>query len=529
MNEQQDQVTQAGSAVAAGGRRAAAEFDAIVCGAGSSGSTVAGLLAADADLRVLLLEAGPDDSDERVSDPDRWVENLGSERDWGYVTEPGRSIDRRRLPYSMGKGLGGGSSINVGVWSRGHRRDWDDLAESCRDPRWNYRSVLGAYRELETWSGSPDPDRRGTIGPLHIRPAQPLHPFFSAMLAGAESVGLERYDSPNGELAEQGSGCAVRDEIVEDGTRLSPYRALVAPRRGQRNLTVLTGALVTRVLFEGSRAIGVEAVAQGRPVRFRAAHEVVLSLGAVQTPKILMRSGLGPAGHLEQLGIDVLADLPGVGANLDDHLLLGCVWETSARELPPPPRSQAVCFWGNDGRAESPQFVMYSGASAFMSPEAEARYGRPDSAFTFLLGMRPRSRGSVRLADADPTSAPVIETGYFDEPDDLRDAVEAYRFAESIADSKAMHPYRGPGLLPGNATDAEVAAYLRAVAGTFWHQCGTARIGVDRDAVVDAELRVRGVERLRVADASVLPRVTSGNTMAPCVVIGHRAAALIRG
>ncbi|MEU8974562.1 GMC family oxidoreductase N-terminal domain-containing protein [Streptomyces monashensis] len=527
--DERHQVTQAGFAAAVGRHAPEAEFDVIVCGAGSAGSTVAGMLAADEDLRVLLLEAGPDDADERVSDPDRWFENFGSERDWGFVTEPGRHIDQRRLPYSMGKGLGGGSSINVGVWSRGHRRDWDDLAASSRDPRWDYRSTLGVYRELETWNGTADPDRRGSTGPIHVRPAQPLHPFFVAMLEGAESVGLDRFDSPNGELAERGSGCAVRDEIVEGGTRLSPYRALVAPRCAQANLTVLTHTSVTRVLFEGKRAVGVEAVAQGRVIRFRAAREVVLSLGAVQTPKLLMHSGAGPAGHLEALGIGVLEDLPGVGANLDDHLLVGAVWEAGARELPPPPRAQAVCFWGSDGRAESPQFVMYSGASAFMSPEAQARYGSPESAFTFLLGMRLRSRGSVRLADTDPTGPPVIETGYFDDPDDLRDAVEGYRFAQAIADTKAMRPYRGPGVIPGHASDAEVAAYIRAAAGTFWHPCGTARIGIDRHAVVDSELRVRGLERLRVADASVLPRVTSGNTMAPCVVVGHRAATLIRG
>ncbi|MFF2078986.1 GMC family oxidoreductase [Kitasatospora sp. NPDC058162] len=504
-----------------------------MCGAGSAGSTVAGLLAADEDLRVLLLEAGPDDADERVSDPDRWFENLGSERDWGYLTAPGARIDDRRLFYSMGKGLGGGSSINVGVWSRGHRSDWDAFAAGCGDPRWDYRSVLAAYRDLETWHGEPDPERRGTGGPMHIRPAQPLHPFFAAMLAGAQSAGLDRFASPNGELAEYGAGCAVRDEIVEDRTRRSPYRALVAPRIGQRNLTVLTGTTVTEVLFDGTRAVGVEAVREGRPVRFRAAREVVLSLGAVQTPKILLQSGIGPARHLEQVGIAVREDLPGVGADLDDHLLVGCVWEAdAAAELPPPPRAQAVCFWGSDdGRADAPKFVMYSGASAFMSPEAQARYGRPEAAFTFLLGMRLRSRGSVRLADADPASAPLIETGYFDEPGDLRDAVEAYRFAEEIAHTEAMSPYRGSRAIPGKGTDAELAAYLRTAATTFWHQCGTARVGTDADAgaVVDSELRVRGVEALRIADASVLPRVTSGNTMAPCVVIGHRAAELIRG
>jgi choline dehydrogenase-like flavoprotein len=514
----------------AGAGYAGGEYDVIVCGAGSAGSTVAGLLAADHDLRVLLLEAGPDDVGERVSDPDRWIENLGTERDWGYITEPGARMDNRRLRYSMGRGLGGGSSINVGVWSRGHRRDWEDFAGICADPRWDYSSTLDAYRALETWSGEPDPVRRGAAGPMHVRPARPLHPFFAAMLAGAESAGLAWYDSPNGELAERGAGCAVRDEIIEDGARRSPYRAFVAPCLHQRNLTVLTHTLVTRVAFEGGRAVGVEAVSGGRPVRFRAAREVVLSLGAVQTPKVLMQSGIGPATHLKSLGIDVLADLPGVGANLDDHLMIGCVWEAGERELPPPTRAQAVCFWGTDGRAESPRFVMYSGGLAFTSPEAAARYGQPERAFTFLLGMRLRSRGTVRLADADPASGPVIETGYLDEPGDLRDAVGAYRFAAEIADAETMRPYRGARAIPGSVSDAEVADYIRTAAVTFWHQCGTARMGVENDngAVVDAELRVRGVENLRVADASVLPRVTSGNTMAPCVIVGYRAAAFIR-
>lgn len=473
------------------------EFDVIVCGAGAAGSTTAGILAQDKDLRVLLLEAGPGDEDQRVSDPDRWPENLGTERDWGFVTEPGANVHNRRLRYSMGKGLGGGSSINAGVWSRSHRQDWENFAEACDDPRWNYESILGVYRELETWRGAPDPARRGTAGPMRIQPAQPLHPFFSAMLDGAESLGLDRYGSPNGELAERGGGCAVRDEIIDDGARRSPFRAFVAPGARQDNLTVLTRALVTRVMFEGHRAVGVEARWGDRTICFRAAREVVLSLGAVQTPKILMQSGIGPAGHLESFDIDVVANLPGVGTNLDDHLMFGCVWETSAPEMPPPPRAQAVCFWGADGHPDSPKFVMYSGAAAFMSPE-------------------------------DPTSVPAIETGYFDDPADLRDAVEAYRFAEAITEDEAMRPYRGASVLPGKGSDEEIAAYIRTAANTFWHQCGTARAGVDNGAVVDAELQVHGVENLRVADASVLPRVTSGNTMAPSVVIGYRAAQLIR-
>lgn len=428
------------------------EFDVIVCGAGSAGSTVTGLLAADPGLRVLLLEAGPGDSDERVLDPDRWPENFSSERDWGYLTQPVAHAGGRRLRYSMGRGLGGGSSINVCVWSRGHQRDWNEFAASCADPRWGYRSAIDAYCSLETWRGAPDPGRRGTAGPVHVQPAQPLHPFFAAMLAGAESAGLGRYGSPNGEMAEHDSGCAVRDEIIERGTRRSPYRALVVPRLGQPNLTVRTGALVTKVVFDGRRAVGVDAVTRGRPVRVRATREVLLSLGAVQTPKVLMQSGIGPARQLEPLGVDVLENLPGVGANLDDHLVFGRVWEAGPGDLPPPARSQVACSWGTDGPRGAPKFLMYAGATAFMSPEAVERWGGPERAVSFLVSMRLRSRGSVRLADASPASAPVIETGYFDEPDDLRDAVEAYRFAEAIARSQAMRQYWGARAMAPSST-----------------------------------------------------------------------------
>ncbi|MFI1393295.1 GMC family oxidoreductase [Streptomyces griseoaurantiacus] len=503
------------------------EFDVIVCGAGTGGSTVAGLLAIDPSMRILLVESGPDDEDGRVLSSDRWPENLDSERDWGYLTEPSPSVDGRQLLYSMGKGLGGGSSINVGVWSRGHRKDWEEFSEATDDSRWNYRSALDVYRRLESWKGDHDPDRRGKNGPVHVQPAQSVHPFFEAMLEGSEEVGLDRYRSPNGELAEHGDGCAIRDEIVEHGRRRSPYRALVAPLLSQGNITVLAETLVTKIVFDGSRAVGIEAVHEGKQIAFRAAREVILSLGAVQTPKLLMQPGIGPARHLESVGVDVRCDLPGVGTNLDDHLLVHQVWKASTRELPPPSRAQAVCFWGSNNGSQSPRFVMYSGGTAFMSPEAEKRYGRPDPAFTFLLGMRLSSRGTVRLRSADPTSAPLIKTGFLDNPDDMRDAVVAYRFAESIADSQQMSPYRNPSD-QAILNDSDVATYIRTSASTFWHQCGTARMGRDEYSVVDSELRVHDVENLRVADASVLPRVTSGNTMAPCMVVGARAADLVR-
>jgi choline dehydrogenase len=247
-----------------------------------------------------------------------------------------------------------------------------------------------------------------------------------------------------------------------------------------------------------------------------------------------MQSGFGPADELRSLGISVLSDLPGVGRNLDDHLQFGCVWQAADEaKLPPPPRAQAVCFWGDEesaGPPGGPEYVMYSGAAAFMSVEAARAYPPPPNAFTFLLGMRLRSRGSVRLTGPSPADKVRIATGFLSRPDDIRLAVDGIRMAREIAGSTSMRQFCGSWSVPSALSADDAVDYVRRAAVTFWHQCGTAKMGRegDVDAVVDSELRVRGVDGLRVADVSVLPHVTSGNTMAPAVLIGERAARLVR-
>jgi choline dehydrogenase len=256
-------------------------YDFIVCGAGSSGSVVARRLAENSEVQVLLLEAGGSDESDTVLNPALWPTNLGSDRDWGFQAQPNPHLDGREIPMSMGKGLGGGSSINVMVWARGHRRDWQFFASEAGDPRWSYENVLKIYRRIESWQGAPDPAFRGTGGPVWVQPATSPSPIALAMLEAARELDIPVFDYPNGRMMEQAGGAAITDMLVRNGRRHSLYRAYVHPWLDRPNLTVLTEALVRRVVFQGRRAIGVEFVRNGQPMVIGARAEVVLSLGAI--------------------------------------------------------------------------------------------------------------------------------------------------------------------------------------------------------------------------------------------------------
>src|SRR5215475_610922 len=408
-------------------------YDFIVCGAGTSGCVVAAKLAADSNTHVLLLEAGGPDENDLVMNPNNWPMTLGTELDWGFVAQPNPNLNGRAIGYSMGKVLGGGSSINVSTWSRGHRADWDFYAAESGDPSWGYEAVLDLYRRrIEAWTGNPDPDYRGMRGIVHVQSAAEPHPFSIALLEGAESVGLERYPNPNGRMMEAAGGCAFVDETVCDGKRQSIFRSYVYPLMDRPNITVLTGALTTRILFDRRRATGIEFHYQGKTIRADATREVILSLGAIHTPKLLMQSGIGDEAELKRVDIPVLQSLPGVGRNLHDHVAFGCVWENTDKPLPDAPRSQTACFWKTDAALDAPNFYAYSHKGHDVTPENAVRYKPPAASWSLAVGMRPKSRGAIHLTGPDPADPVRIDANYLGDPEDLKDLIAGLRIAREI-------------------------------------------------------------------------------------------------
>ncbi len=504
-------------------------YDFIVCGSGSAGSVVARRLAENPDVSVLLIEAGGSDSAPEVEMAAAWPRNLGSERDWGFTALPNPQLNGRAIPMSMGKLLGGGSSINVMLWARGHKTDWDYFASAAGDPAWSYDSVLGIYREIENWQGMPDPARRGRDGLLYITPPIQPNPVATAMLDAATGLGIPVFDDVNGSMMEGPGGASYFNLRIRDGRRQSIFRSYTFPLMNQPNLTVLPGTLVTRVLIERGVATGVDCLFDGRLHRFRASQEVILSLGAIHTPKVLMQSGVGDAETLASLDIPLVQHLPGVGANFQDHIMVtSCMWEYPEPIPPHGNGGEATIFAKSAAELDSPDIQLLQIQFPVPTPELAGRYSIPAGSWgIFPALLRPHSMGRLRLTGAKPEDSILIDSQILSDPADLTALRRCVELAREIGNAKELRRFVKREVVPTALDPAAMDDFIRDGVSTVWHQSCTAKMGQDDMSVVDSRLKVYGIDRLRIADASVMPRIPLANTMAPCVIIGEQASRAI--
>ncbi|MFE0176006.1 GMC family oxidoreductase [Streptomyces sp. NPDC059002] len=500
------------------------EYDYIVVGAGAAGCVLAARLSEDGQSSVLLIESGGEDSREDIGIPMAWPLLQGTEVDYGYTTVPQTGADEAPRPFPRGRTLGGSGAINGLIHLRGHRADFDRW-EALGCAGWGYEGVLRYFQRMETVHGK-DPKFRGADGPLRPATAQEGgHPLSQAFLDAAVAAGHARTDDFNGRDQE---GAGWHDLNIVDGTRQSTAHAYLHPiRYGRPNLTVSTDSRALRLLFDGDRCTGVEFERHGAGHTARAAAEVIVSCGAVDSPRLLLLSGIGPADELRRTGIDVRHDLPGVGRNLHDHPLCPIVHEAES-PLPPAQTSLAETslLWRSDAAVRGPDLQLLCIHVPYHPPTMPA----PANGFTLAVATVPDSRGSVRLAGPRPDTPPLIDPNYLGQETDVRRMLQGIATARALAADPAFAPWHAREVLPGtDVTDeSRLRAYLAAAVGPYFHPVGTCAMGSGPDAVVAPDLTVHGLQSLRVVDASVMPTIVSVNTHAATVMIAEKASDLIR-
>lgn len=525
-------------------------YDYIIIGAGSAGCVLANRLSADPATRVLVLEFGGSDKSVFIQMPTALsIPMNGTKYNWRYFTDPEPGLDGRRVHCPRGKVLGGSSSINGLVYMRGHARDFDEW-ESLGARGWNYANVLPYFQRAEAWKDGPD-QWRGGEGPLATNAGNQMkNPLYRAFVEAGHEAGYETTDDPNGHLQE---GFGPMHMTVKDGRRWSTANAYLKPAMSRPNLTVLTHAMTRRVILQGKRATGVEFDHAGARHTAHARREVLIACGPIGAPHLLQRSGIGPAAVLHEAGVEVLHDLPGVGENLQDHsevyiqyackepitlngkmglfsrFLIGVEWVLFKRGLSVTNHFESGGFIRSDASLTWPdiQFHFLPAAMRYDGKKPLKGHG-----FMVLTGPnKPKSRGHVRLRSADPYEQPAILFNYLAREEDREGFRRCLHLTREIVAQPAFDRFRGIEIAPGEGvqTDDQIDAWVRETLESTYHPCGTCRMGEDDMAVVDSELKVRGIDGLRVIDSSVFPSEPNANLNAPTIMLAERGADLVAG
>jgi choline dehydrogenase len=504
-------------------------YDYIVVGAGSAGSVLAAELSSSG-AQVLVIESGGNDDAPTILNPSIWFYNVAGPMDYHLPIQPSPRLNNRNFNMALGHVLGGGSSINGLVWGRGMQRDFDGWAQNGATG-WAFDDVLPVFKAQEDWEGGEN-EWRGVGGPVHVRRPRDPHPAARAFLEASRQLGMPIVDDMNGPM-QPGAGY-INMNIGKDGTRVSAARAFMRPALSRPNLTLLLNTDVQKVTFRGKRASGVRIIVDGAPKDVGADREVILAAGALGSPKLLMLSGVGDASALRSLGIDAVENLPGVGQNLQDQiLLLGVVFKYKGKMPEHRPDSNAVeaeAYWHSGLSTAGTDINLVLHQMTAVTPEVTARFGSaPEDCFTIGPALvQPTSCGSVRLASANHHDPVILDGNYLGTDFDLKATMRAIDLARELGRQSAFDDIREKELIPGpNATARDIEDLTRTATTSFGHAVGACKIGVDEMAVVDPQLRVRGVEGLRVADSSVMPHIATGPTNAPTFMVAGKAARLI--